>query len=110
MVYVVGQMIEIDKEELELRVSQLLTQMVNSEVERRLNPIRKVIRIHAFFVSAMLMTALILWFVYDDKDVLDRVVPYAVLFVIWIVPIWSQTRFRPRWMEAHWTDLDDKEL
>lgn len=110
MVHVVGQMIEIDKEELELRVSQLATRMVNDEVEQRLKPIRKVVKIHAFFVSIVFTTSLILWFFYDDKDVFDRVMPLTSVFIIWIFPIWMQLGFRPRWMEAHWIDLDDEEI
>ena len=101
--------IRVEKEELELRVSQITTHMVNEEVEERLAPIRSVIRIHAFCMSALLVGSLILWLGFDSKNLFDEMVFLSFMFFVWIVPIWSKTQYVPRWMEATWIEIDDRD-
>lgn len=102
--------IEIEKEELERRVSQLMTEAVNAEVELRLKPIRQSIKIHAFMVSAFFAAAVVVWLLYDSVGMFEDFAFLLFMFFVWMYPIWSKARYIPRWMEAHWIDLEDKEL
>ena len=101
--------VHVEKEELELRVSQITTRMVNAEVEERLVPIRSTIRIHAFCMSALLVGSLILWLVFDSKNLFDEMIFLSLMFFVWIAPIWSKTQYAPRWMEATWIELDNED-
>lgn len=103
--------IEIEKAELELRVSQLATQLVNDEVELRLKPIRQSIKINAFIVSAFFVASVALWFFNDSYFIFSNLADIAFMFFVWMYPVWSHARFRPRWIDAHWVSLElfDKE-
>jgi len=102
--------IEVKKDALACKVSQMMTTAVNDEVEKRLLPIRNTLKGHLMFVSAIIVAGAILWAVASDIYLLKFSLYMGVGGLVWVTPLWYFARFSPLWIDVHWNKIDDDSL
>lgn len=102
--------IEIEKDILEQRLSQIVTRVVNSEVEMRLVPIRKMIKLYLIGMSAIVAAGVILCVVAGDYVLLRSSFFMCLAMIVWMAPLWYYARFSPRWMDIYWREIDKSDV
>lgn len=98
-----GTKISIDTDTL----AQMIMDVAQREVDKRVNPLRSMIKIQMFAVSALLIAGLILGTFFGHAEFFRLVGVCFFVLVGWMVPVWMKTDCPPVIVQARFILNED---